>query len=268
MRLQVARVWLVPGMYFAASVLAGCGGSNGGTLIVTGDASMEGTDGAAVHPGDDSGSVAQDDGGAGSGGGSGSSGSGSPSDDGTDDSGSGSKSGSGNGGMPPIPVPDGGAPSDPGDVPCGGSECPVSTSICCQAKSDGGVSETCTAANAGCSGITFGCNEASDCGGGVCCQGVNAIGVQGPTFCAAPGATCEGGGDPTFPLGAFQTCRTDAECGTDSDAGFYKRCIPQVCTSPTIGGATTDVEACAVAPSLAPGPEYPHDGALAYCTPK
>src|ERR1700744_3210551 len=116
MRLQVVRAWLVTGMYFAGSVLAGCGGSNGGTLIVNNDASTDGTESAVgAHPGDDGSSGAQDDGGGG--GGSASSGSGSPGDDGTDDSGSGSKSGSGSGsgggGTPPIPVPDGGAPSDP-----------------------------------------------------------------------------------------------------------------------------------------------------------
>ena len=68
------------------------------------------------------------------------------------------------------------------------------------------------------------------------------------------------------PEGTFQTCRTDGECGASSDAGALKRCIPQVCTSPTTMAAqvsnTVTIEACAAATSA-----ENDAGTLAFCKP-
>jgi hypothetical protein len=93
------------------------------------------------------------------------------------------------------------------------------------------------------------CNEAKDCNGGVCCQKIIGIGIgiglQGSTFCSAPTAKACPGASAMYPQGTFQTCRTDGECGTNSDAGALKRCIPQVCTNPQNMSATLTIEACA-----------------------
>jgi hypothetical protein len=64
-----------------------------------------------------------------------------------------------------------------------------------------------------------------------------------------------------YPMGTFQTCRTDDECGKNSDAGERKRCIPQICTAPgTANPASVMVEACAT--PLGPGNDA---GTLGFC---
>jgi hypothetical protein len=216
---------------------------------------------AFVHcSGGDAGSVGGDGGrksdsslgsGSGSGGGSGGASSGVTEEDGS----SGSPGASGGAGLdgstggdagqvvvpPAIPVPEGGAPSDPGYVPCNGAACNVSTNYCCNNFTDGG--QSCNAANAGCTAIKQACDESSDCAtGNVCCQTINGVGVPGDTACyagACPATT------------TFQICRTDGECG--ADAGPLQKCIPQTCTDPTSAThASFDIEACAVAPVYFP----------------
>lgn len=168
---------------------------------------------------------------------------------------------------PTIPVPEGGAPSDPGSVVCNGAPCAVNSgSTCCYAKTDAGSTETCNPANTGCATQTLACNEASDCNGGLCCQTIIGIGLQGSTFCSAPSEKACPGTSAMYPQGTFQTCRTDGECGADSDAGALKRCIPQVCTSPmtmaTTVVNTVTVEACAQPTSM-----VNDAGTLGFCKP-
>lgn len=66
----------------------------------------------------------------------------------------------------------------------------------------------------------------------MCCD------TYGATACAA---SCG-------PYG-FQVCRSDAECGLQSDAGAAKRCIVQTCGGPAPGGGpatpVVTLEACA-----------------------
>jgi hypothetical protein len=63
----------------------------------------------------------------------------------------------------------------------------------------------------------------------------------------------------------YQTCRTDAECGINGDAGAAAaKCIPQTCTAPGLGGQSIDIEACAY---HSPGPQGTW-GPLPYCTAK
>jgi hypothetical protein len=256
--------WIAPVVALAPLGLAQCSGDNSN---VTSDAGSKG--------------------GGSSGGGSGSSsGSGSPGDDDSsvvspgDDSGGGPigdggvAPGSGDGGPdaapsgpPPIPVPEGGAPSDPGSIVCNGAACDVSHgSTCCYAKTDAGSTETCNPANTGCATETLACNEASDCNGGLCCQTIIGIGLQGSTFCSAPSAKACPGASAMYPEGTFQTCRTDGECGASSDAGALKRCIPQICTSPTTMATmvsnTVTIEACAEATTA-----QNDAGTLAFCKP-
>ncbi len=235
-------VWSVPAL-LAPLAFIHCSGGDAGSV-----------GGDAGHKNDSSVS-----GGSGSGGGSGGS-SGASSGVNGDDGSSGSPGASsgaaldGSGGgdtgqvvVPAIPVPDGGAPSDPGSVECNGAACPVSTNYCCNNFTDGG--QSCNASNAGCSVIKQACNESSDCAAGnVCCQTINGVGVPGDTACYA--GACPGPGTTTF-----QICRTDGECG--ADAGPLQRCIPQTCTNPTPGShASFKIEACAVAPTYPynPGP--------------
>lgn len=148
-------------------------------------------------------------------------------------------------GTPGIPVPEGGAPSDPGSVPCNGAPCAVNAgySCCVATADDGGPKETCNPPNTGCGGLTIFCNEAADCNGGVCCQQINGIALPGSTSCVS-GATCPGVGTQTF-----QTCRTHSECGAADGGGIPGRCIPQTCTN-TIPMRTLPIEACAVSQGL------------------
>jgi hypothetical protein len=46
------------------------------------------------------------------------------------------------------------------------------------------------------------------------------------------------------PTGDFQVCRTDSECGQNSDAGAAKKCVVQTCSSDCPNEHIT-VEACA-----------------------
>jgi hypothetical protein len=144
-----------------------------------------------------------------------------------------------------IPVPEGGAPSDPGSVSCNGAPCAVNAgySCCVTTADDGGPKETCNPPNTGCSGLTIFCNEAADCNGGVCCQQINGIAVAGSTSCASSGA-CPGVGTQTF-----QTCRTDRECGAADAGGIPGRCIPQTCTN-ALPMRTLPIEGCAVSQGL------------------
>ena len=88
---------------------------------------------------------------------------------------------------PVIPVPEGGAPSDPGSIVCNGAPCAVNSGYtCCHTRTDAGSSEVCNPPNTTtpCGGQKLTCNEASDCNGGVCCQSYPNIGLQGATTCA------------------------------------------------------------------------------------
>jgi hypothetical protein len=235
--------WLVPcTAALAALGVVRCGGDNGSVNL---DGGKHGDSG--VSPGDDDSGVA-----AGGDGGLPGSDAGGPTGDGsiigTADAGH-----DAGGGPPPIPVPEGGAMSDPGSVQCNGAPCDVSTgNFCCVEAADGGATETCKGPNSVCSGLTRKCDEASDCNGGVCCQAIVGIALAGSTSCQT---SCPG---------AFQTCRTDGECGADTDASALKRCVPQVCTN-TNPPRTLTIEACAVPPS--PGDPNGGSGALAYCAP-
>jgi hypothetical protein len=146
-----------------------------------------------------------------------------------------------------VPVPEGGVPSDPGVVPCGSATCTTSTDFCCTTTGGGdGGSQTCVAYNGGSCGtnaVKIGCNEAADCTSGVCCQQILGIANVGSTSCM-PSCTYS----PTM-TGYYQTCRTDSECGTNSDGGAAAaKCIAQTCTAPGGpggGGNSIDIEACA-----------------------
>jgi|HubBroStandDraft_1064217.scaffolds.fasta_scaffold24781_2 hypothetical protein len=135
-----------------------------------------------------------------------------------------------------VPVPDGGAPSDPMMVTCGSTTCDTNSQQCCVAADGGGG--TCTAFTAGCtSGITEPCDEAADCTNAVCCQ---------PLECGAHSTSCK----TACAAGDFQLCRTDSECGATSDAGAAKQCIVQMCPTQATypagcGGTMVKVEACA-----------------------
>jgi hypothetical protein len=127
-------------------------------------------------------------------------------------------------------VPDGGAPCNPGTVPCGSTTCNTATEYCCEESNGDG---TCDPVNGGscASGIKVACNEAADCASGVCCQ----EDTYGPHS-----ATCQ----TSCPTGYFQVCRTDAECGTDG-SGAPQTCIVQLCPPSAGAAATVTLEACA-----------------------
>ncbi len=261
-QLATLIAWIAPVAVVAPMALAQCGGDDS-TQIINPDGGKQG-----------SGSSSGGGSGSSSGGGSGSSsGSTNPGDgattvtpepDGSAPVGDGGADGST---TTTIPVPEGGAPSDPGSVVCNGAPCAVSGgSTCCYAKTDAGSSEVCNPPNTGCSTQTLACNEASDCNGGVCCQTIVGIALQGSTFCSAPTAKSCPGASAMYPGGTFQTCRTDGECGQNSDAGALKRCVPQQCTSPAVGMNATPnmltIQACANPTTMTNDA-----GTLAFCKP-
>jgi hypothetical protein len=239
--------WLASFMVAGPMALAHCSGDANGTAPTTGgskdgDAGSSGDDATTSPSGDDA-SVSSDDGGNG------------PVDDGGSAPPPGDASPDVSAAPPPIPVPEGGAPSDPGRVTCNGSPCDVSAgNTCCVQPADGGTSETCNPPNTPCGGgLKIECNEAADCNGGVCCQAINGIAVAGSTSCMS-GSTCPTGS-------TFQACRVDDECGGPDASVSVKRCIPQTCTNAS-PMRTLHIESCSVPPSLG----NPAGGTLAYCT--
>jgi hypothetical protein len=124
--------------------------------------------------------------------------------------------------------PDGGLPCDPGQVSCGGSPCPTSTSFCCETVT--GSSGTCDQIGATCTQSEVHCDEGADCDGSVCCL---AIAVS---FATSVKATCHA----TCPTGTYRLCRSNTECGAGQS------CIPQTC----LGGGST--EACTTVPGCTP----------------
>ncbi len=224
--------------------------SGSGSSATSGASSGSTSSGAGSGSGSSSGSAASGAGSGASSSGAAGSGGGSGSDDGGGSSGSSSGSS--------TPTSDGGpAASNPGMVQCGSTSCDTSEKSCCQKTGDAG-SDECIGPNDSCGGgTTIRCDEASDCASGlVCCN------TFGSTSCAS---TCGGG---------YQECRTDSECGAQSDAGEAKKCLLQTCggVMERGGGKTpvTTIQACAVesppvrvARDAAPPP--PTWGALAGC---
>lgn len=257
-RLATWLAWLAPVAVLAPLTLAQCSGSSPAPAAPDAGGKGLGTGSSGGSPGNSSGSTSS------------SGGSVTPEPDasatpvgdaGPSSSGEGGTDGSQ--GTPPVPVPEGGAPSDPGSVMCNGAPCDVSGgNTCCYVRTDGGSTETCNAPNAGCSTQTIACNEAADCKGGVCCQTIIGIGLQGSTFCtSASEKTCPGA-TAMYPMGTFQICRIDGECGMNAEAGAdLNHCIPQVCTAPGMGTPpSVTVEACAQ-----PITRFNDAGTLGYC---
>jgi hypothetical protein len=169
----------------------------------------------------------------------------------------GSTAGDGGAGSLVCSAPTGGQPCDPGQIACGGSSCSTRSHFCCVTGSnDGGPAGTCSAYNGpacGSGALSVACDEAADCSGGLCCEQSVALGVAGPTQCMT-----------SCPVGWFQVCKSDSECGGGGDAGGGS-CIVQTCTLPSGllgGGSSVVVEACAVPPTLT---NLNNRGALAGC---
>jgi hypothetical protein len=128
-------------------------------------------------------------------------------------------SGGSDGGGPVCTRPDGGRPPDPGFVNCGGNECDLTTSVCCQLGkgTEASVSPpSCTSTNASCPAlqVRVACDETADCQhGNVCCVDL----VTGSATCAA---SCGAG---------LQLCRCDQECNGSpcTQCPGYERCTAQ-----------------------------------------
>jgi hypothetical protein len=244
-RRTTCALWIAPFMAAMPLVLAHCSGGDDSSTIGPGKKTSD----ASVQTGDDSSTTQPTGDDAGSGGPGDSGGSGPLTDSATQPpSGDASPEASA---PPPVPVPEGGAPSDPGTVLCGGSACDVSQNYCCVEAVDGGSKkETCNSPNTPCGagGLKLACNEAADCNGGVCCQAISGVAVAGSTTCMS--GAC--------PAGAtFQVCRVDSECGGDAGSAA-KRCVPQTCTN-TNPARTLKIEACAEPTAQNPG------GTLGFC---
>jgi hypothetical protein len=194
---------------------AGSGSGSGGSFGSSGS-------GSGGSSGTSSGSSGGEDAGASSGGSSGAGSDASSSGVVGQDGGQTGEAGGSSGGGATCQTPDGGAPCDPGIVSCGSMSCTTASTYCCSDLDGGG---TCDPYNGGscASGVKYQCNEAADCMSGVCCEADQ----YGPHS-----SSCM----PSCPVGNFQVCRTDSECGV-SDAGGPKKCILQTCPTSAGGGA-------------------------------
>jgi hypothetical protein len=114
--------------------------------------------------------------------------------------------------------PDGGRPSDPGFVDCGGTPCDLSTSVCCiQQKNTeaGSIPPKCVPACTSALNVVVNCDETADCQHGkVCCVDL-VTGAQ----------TCQ-----TSCIATLQLCRCDQECPASAPCTVcpgYERCTTQ-----------------------------------------
>jgi len=136
------------------------------------------------------------------------------------------------------PVPEGGAPSDPGKVPCGTTSCDVSASFCCNVPDGGASCETSGGACNALGGLRHDCNESSDCpvldaGAQVCCYEVTDKGGL-ETSCHLD---CNGGGGRRF-----QACRRVGECLSGA-------CAVRSCNG---DAGVASIESCVPIPSVCP----------------
>ncbi len=224
-------------VHCSGSSTSGTANSDAGHGSSGGNGSSSGaTSSSSGGLGDDSGGTSSSNGGGGSsGGGEGGTSSGAT-DGGTSSGGEGGTSSSSGAG---TPVPEGGVPSDPNSVSCGGAMCNTTSNYCC-VEADGGA--TCLPDNSGACGTNAPrvyCNEAADCSGGICCT---ALTYGTHTSSCKP--ACSG---PTGPynLGEFQLCRTDAECGSADAGAASQKCVVQLCSAMLGGPQNVTVEACA-----------------------
>jgi hypothetical protein len=87
-------------------------------------------------------------------------------------------------GGPATPPDAGGAPHDPGSVPCNGAPCDVSHGyFCCVTLTSRGTTEACNPPHSACWGHTVACDEEADCDNGVCCQDFPSGGLAGSASC-------------------------------------------------------------------------------------
>jgi hypothetical protein len=105
-------------------------------------------------------------------------------------------------------------PSDPPNVACGATTCPIASKVCCE---ESGTTSCRDRFDPQCSGIIAGCDEAASCGfGQVCCvTDLQSAGLE--TRCAT---SCSGS-DP-------QSCRTNAECPSG------QTCVAWTCAGHTV----------------------------------
>src|SRR5579859_7367255 len=134
----------------------------------------------------------------------------------------GSHDGAGQDGAGPV-MPEGGRPSTPGMIECGGQICSAPVEFCCLRFSGSG----CVTAGTTCVGAPIACKESGDCIDGQLCCGSTSV-TNPSTFCAT-----------TCPLGSSQLCRTNAECAPSGTT-----CEPIACRSfnlETCGGTLPPV---------------------------
>lgn len=135
------------------------------------------------------------------------------------------------------PIPEGGAPADPGKVACGATSCDVGTAFCCALPDGGGSCQTSGGACAALGGAKQECNEAADCpavdaGPQVCCYEVDLGRLT--TSCHL---NCNGGGG-----NRYQACRSTTECLSGS-------CAVRSCNG---DAGTATVESCKPIPGVCP----------------
>jgi hypothetical protein len=90
---------------------------------------------------------------------------------------------------------------------------PGATSVCCDARVDGGFTDSCVASAQACTNIdpsahAYACGQAADCPGGQICCGATSTSGTGKMSLA--GSTCMA----SCPAGQTQLCVTASECKT------------------------------------------------------
>jgi len=129
-------------------------------------------------------------------------------------------------------VPDGGSPSTPGTIDCGGKSCNGTNAICCSpGKLDSGVyacSADTDAAACG-DGVVQECDETADCPAGNVCCAVVTVGSYVETTCLE---SCQ------LRPESRQACKLNGECHNGNP------CMPQTCSGQLIGLCSAGGDTC------------------------
>jgi hypothetical protein len=138
--------------------------------------------------------------------------------------------------------PDATSPSTMVACGMGGTQCDLSTSICCEASNGPTVTSVCQPKATACAtGIAIMCSGAANCSGGkACCFEPESVDAASTNFLGGT-FSCQalvGGACPTTTLGGAQICADSSECAGgscgvwDCDTNGEDDALIQACTNP------------------------------------
>jgi len=127
-------------------------------------------------------------------------------------------------------VPNGGNPSTPNVIDCGGKACSSTTASCCSPSvPDGGAFSCGDPDGSTCPGVTQECDETADCPSGQVCCAVVTDGPYVETTCLE---SCQ------IRAESRQACKLNGECHNGNP------CMPQTCSGQLIGLCSPGGDTC------------------------